>query len=505
VHHVVSGIRDGFSLGFEGPQVSYTVGNMSSTKEHPEVVKEYLDTEVTLGRVLGPFENPPFPDFRCSPIGVVPKKDKNKFRLIMNLSAPKGLSVNDFIDKERYSLSYVTVDNAIDQVVSVGRGCLLSKVDVEAAFRIVPVNPVHWNLLGFSFQGRFYVDTVLSMGGRSSPAIFDAIAKAAEWICVNNHHIEFLIHLLDDFLSVERPGSEGTALKKILKAFSSLGIPVNEKKVEGPTTCLEFLGISLDTGEMEARLSPEKIAKLKELVLSFRGRKKCTQKELLSLVGSLSFACRVIRPGRSFLSRLIALAYSVRELHHMIRIPKGIKRDMNLWLHFLRDWNGRKFFLQKEHGWTDHEFSTDASGVIGFGGVFLDEWFHGTWNEAQRSWSIEVQELYPIVVAAQLWGEKWSSQRIVVKCDNAAVVSAVNKGYTKVPILSDLLRVLVYLSMTHNFMFRAVHLPGLDNKLADHLSRLKVDQFHEAAPWAREEPAQLPPSPLLLCEKVFNS
>ena len=153
VQHVVSGIKDGFSIGFEGPQVAHSAGNMSSVKEHPEVVEEYLDTEVALGRVLGPFERPPLPDFRCSPIGVVPKKEKNKFRLIMNLSAPRGDSVNDFIDKERFSLSYVTVDNAIDQVVSVGRGCLLSKVDVEAAFRIVPVSPDDWNLLGFSFRG----------------------------------------------------------------------------------------------------------------------------------------------------------------------------------------------------------------------------------------------------------------------------------------------------------------------------------------------------------------
>ena len=506
VQYVVSGIREGFSLGFEGPPSSCRSGNMSSSREFPHVIEEYLEKELALGRILGPLAEPPLPNFRCSPIGVVRKKgSENRFRHIQNLSSPKGNSVNDFIDKERFSLNYVTVDKAIDQIVSMGRGCLLSKVDIESAFRIAPVHPDDWNLLGFKFHGNFYIDTVLSMGCRSSPAIFDAIASAAEWILINKYDLEFVIHLLDDFLSIEGPEGDGSALARILEAFRSLGIPVNEKKVDGPSTVIEFLGITLDTIIFEARLSPEKVAKLTELLASFKGRKKCTKKQLLSLVGSLSFACKVIRPGRSFLSRMISLAYSVRELHHRIRIPISIKRDMNVWRLFLHDWNGRRFFLQEEVLWSDAEFCTDASGALGFGGVFMKEWFYGPWKNRERKWSIEAQELYPIVVAASIWGKQWSSKRILIKCDNAPVVKAVNKGHTKIPLLSDLLRVIVFLSMSHNFLFRAVHLPGRVNELADSLSRLKVAQFRKAAPWAKEEPEPLPPCPLLLCEKVFNS
>ena len=105
--------------------------------------------------------------------------------------------------------------------------------------------------------------------------------------------------------------------------------------------------------------------------------------------------------------------------------------------------------------WPDSVFSTDAAGSLGFGGLFESEWFLAPWSEAQRSWSIETQELYPIVVASQVWGKRWSSSRILIKCDNLSVVNCVNKGYSKVPIMGDLLRVFMYNATRHNFLFRA--------------------------------------------------
>ena len=154
--------------------------------------------------------------------------------------------------------------------------------------------------------------------------------------------------------------------------------------------------------------------------------------------------------------------------------------------------------------WPDSVFSTDASGNLGFGGLFESEWFSVPWTEAQRSWSIETQELYPIVVASQVWGKRWSSSRILIKCDNLSVVNCVNKGYSKVPIMGDLLRVFMYNSMRYNFLFRAEHVPGVDNKLADLLSRLLPQEFRRRATWADPEPVPLPPCPLLLSEEVFN-
>ena len=502
--YVLDGIASGFPLGFTGPDCGYVCRNMASVEALPDVVEDYLEKELAGRRILGPFDEPPLSNFRCNPIGVVAKKARNKYRMIMNLSAPIGNSVNDYIDGDDYSLSYVTVDDAIKKIVATGPGCLLSKVDVEAAFRIIPVRPDDWNLLGFKYKGKFYIDTVLSMGGRSSPAIFNSVAELAEWIAVNNYSVEFLIHLLDDFFTVEVPGSGGRALSVVLQVFARLGIPVNGKKVEGPATTLEFLGIVLDTVRMEARLSVEKIEQLRLLLVSFESKKRCTQRELLSVVGSLSFACKVVVPGRSFLSRLIARAYMVRELFHSVRITACIRKDFKLWLRFLEEWNGRSLFLKSERMREGAEFSTDASGSLGFGGFFKGQWFSHRWNNQQALWSIEAKELFPILVAAQVWGSSWETLRVVVLCDNASVVGAINKGYSKVPLIGDMIRVLIYYSMHYNFLLRAEHIPGKLNVLSDLLSRLQVPRFRELAPAAEEHPVELPESPLLLCDKVFN-
>ena len=505
VEFILTGIQEGFKIGFEGGNGAYHSNNMKSVALHPEVIRNYVEEEVEAGRVLGPFSVPPLDNFRCSPIGVVEKKEPGKFRTIMNLSFPSGLSVNDGIQKDKFSLSYVTVDNAIDIILSLGPGCLLTKIDIQKAFRQVPVHPSNWNLLGFSFNNAFYIDRVLSMGGRSSPAIFNSIAVAAEWICCNNYHLKNMIHLLDDFLLVEVSSTKKRGRDVILGVFERLGLIVNKKKVEGPTTCIEFLGITLDTVNMEARVSKEKIVSLNKMLISFQERKKCSQRELLSLVGSLSFVSRVVVPGRSFLSRLIAKAYSVKKLHHKIYISGVMKRDCNMWRKFLRDWNGKSLFLSRDPVSIVHEFSTDAAGSLGCAGVHRREWFSLPWGKEAGGWSIAVKELYPIVVASQLWGRHWRGLRVVVRCDNASVVAALNKCYSNNRLMADLLRALTLYSLKYNFSLKAKHIPGKLNRNSDLLSRLQVDTFLRENPLSDKVGQKIKGDPLRICRDNFGS
>ena len=89
---------------------------------------------------------------------LVLKKTPGKWRSILHLSYPPGGSVNDYINKDDYSLQYVTIDCVISHIKQLGQGCYLSKLDVEAAFRIVPVHPDDWHLLGMEWQGQYYFD-----------------------------------------------------------------------------------------------------------------------------------------------------------------------------------------------------------------------------------------------------------------------------------------------------------------------------------------------------------
>ena len=122
---------------------------MSSALLNPQVIDNYLQSEVQMGRVFGPFLEPPLPGLHVSRFGVLPKCNQpGKWRLILDLSSPIGHSVNDSIASEDYSLQYMKVDDIIAGTMQLGRGSLMAKFDVQNAYRIVPVHPADRQLLG---------------------------------------------------------------------------------------------------------------------------------------------------------------------------------------------------------------------------------------------------------------------------------------------------------------------------------------------------------------------
>ena len=57
----------------------------------------------------------------------------------------------------------------------------MAKIDIKAAYRLIPVHPADRWLLGMQFEGAIFMDMVLPFGLRSAPKIFNAVANALEW------------------------------------------------------------------------------------------------------------------------------------------------------------------------------------------------------------------------------------------------------------------------------------------------------------------------------------
>ena len=268
VNFLIDGITVGFRIGYKrkGDTLVSATRNMLSAEVKPSVISEYLDKELRLGRVVGPL--PGDTAVHVSRFGVVPKSSQpGKWRLIVDLSAPENHSVNDGISPESCSLTYTTVECAAELIMKRGRGALLAKIDIESAYRNVPVHPEDRFLLGMRWKGLLYIDTCLPFGLRSAPKIFTALADALCWI-VTQHGVRDVIHYLDDYLVVGDPGSSEceVALNVSLQLCERLGVPIAEKKLQRPTTSLSFLGIELDTVSMELRLPQEKLHHLKDLI-----------------------------------------------------------------------------------------------------------------------------------------------------------------------------------------------------------------------------------------------
>ena len=272
-----------------------------SALDNPEAVDAKLQKELEAHRLAGPFQSPPLSPFWISPLGLVPKKVQGEFRLIHHLSFPTGFSVNDGISSDHTSVKYATIDEAIQLIKRAGPGCFLAKTDVKNAFRIIPIHPDDYGLLGMQWRGLYYYDRCMPMACSSSCLTFEMFSTAVEWIARNKRKIDYILHILDDYLLVA-PTEQlcQQQLDLFLSLCSYLGIPIAPEKTCGPSTAMSFAGIELDSIFLEARLPCDKIEKCISLISDFIHRKKVTLKEMQSLNGLLNFACSVIRPGRAF-------------------------------------------------------------------------------------------------------------------------------------------------------------------------------------------------------------
>ena len=178
-------------------------------------------------------------------------------------------------------------------------------------------------------------------------------------------------------------------------------------------------------------------------------------------------------------------------------MTNGFREDVKMWQNFLKDWNGTSLFLNPcwENS-AELSLYTDASGTLGFGGIFRNQWFQGKWLPHQtldtKNISIDWQELYAIVVACYIWASVWAQKRIIFYCDNQAVVSIINSKRSKSTRIMDLVRALTLKTMKYNFYFKAIHVPGHSNDIADSISRFQQTRFRRLAPHADQQPQPLP-------------
>ncbi|XP_062590215.1 uncharacterized protein LOC134251812 [Saccostrea cucullata] len=463
--------------------------------EHPNIINEYIETGLEKGRIAGPFLTPPLDRFIVSPLGLVPKGNSGNFRIIHDLSFPKDQSVNANIPKELSAVHYDSIDNVVGLVQKFGKNSLMAKSDIEDAFRIVLIHPLDHHLLGFHWENSFYYDMCLPMGASSSCQIFESLSCALQWIMEIVFKAAGVSHILDDFFFVGPPNSSKCRddLVSFLFLCRQTGIPIKMQKTQTPTTKKIIYGIEVDTGTMEYRLPYEKVVKIREMLDHLKKCKKVSLKELQSAIGLLSFACGVVVPGRAFLRRLINLTCGFDDSKRYVKLEKEARADLATWSYFIDHFNGKSVFLNKEWMSSEHlNLQTDASGSHGFAAVLGSKWFAETWPDALIHYQICIKELFPIVIALELWGHELQNKKILFLSDSMAVVEIINKQTSKEHNLMKLLRRLVLVAMQCNIHFRAKHVSGKSNVLADRLSRLKFQEAFREAPFLDKHPTHVP-------------
>ncbi|MEO2152323.1 MAG: hypothetical protein ABGW50_06685 [Thermococcus sp.] len=237
-------------------------------------------------------------------------------------------------------------------------------------------------------------------------------------------------------------------MQHISALFVHLGVPLAPEKVVGPSPTLTFLGIEIDPHSHLIRLPPDKFSALTALLTAWGRRARCTKRELLSLIGHLSFAAKVVKPGRLFLRRLIDLASSVPCLHHHLHLTESARADILWWLEFLPAWNGVSLIQAPVVSSIDLHLFTDASS-LGIGGVFGDRWFSlplssfqsVLWFPFDQVFDINFWELLALLTAVFTWLPSFRDRQVAIHTDNLALVYVWSRG-SRSPLLMRLIRAL---------------------------------------------------------------
>lgn len=471
-------IIDGFTHGFRIHAINIKDYCQSPTNAaiancNPAAVEEKLMKEIKLGHIAGPFEQPPFDPMYISPLSLRPKNNNDGWRLLHDLSFPyNDKSVNSAIPDEYKHVHYASIQDAITKIQALGHNTFLAKSDIASAFTLIPISPSDYHLLGFRWNDSYYHYTTLPQGAASSCLIFERIATALEWILTTKFHIQHVVHYLDDFLFLS---TTHQLCKQDMKTFQHVcqyvGIPINHNKTEGPATTLSFLGIQLDTLSFSASLPIDKVTRYTNLMTELLRRKTCTLREMQNIIGSLQFTTSVVRPGRTFLRRLINSTIGIEKPYHHIHITRPLKADLNIWLQFLQHFNGVSLFLPVAPTTSAQLNLHTDSCPQGYGGTFKSKYFLGTFPSEWQGFNICVLELFPILLALKLFRADMSNKNIIIFSDNIAVVDVLNHQTTKEPLMLSLLRVLVLHCLQHNILITSRHISGKLNVLPDALSR----------------------------------
>lgn len=222
----------------------------------------------------------------------------------------------------------------------------------------------------------------------------------------------------------------------MLQVCKKLGFPIAEGKIEGPTAVIIFLGIILDTIKMELRLPmdiPEDLLLLLNQWSSPK-KKKTTKRELLSLIGKLSLAAKVVPVGRIFLRGLIDHSTSVKQLHHHIHLTASARYGIKWWQAFFPRWNGVSLMLLLSR-------RMDQGHIV-------------------ESTDLQIN----------------SVERTIRHCSGInylglPMVQVRQAKNPKHPAISQLCHTLSLLAAKNNFNISLQHLPGTTNSIADALSQ----------------------------------
>ena len=241
----------GFPLDFERKcSLNSVEENHTSANENMSHISKCLKEELTYEAILGPFDEKPI-DMHISPLLVRDKQNSTAKRKIMDLSWPKGASVNNGIAKDiylrtYYDLKFPSVDLIMNSLQNLGPSAQMFKIDISRDFRHIKVDPGDIDLLGTKFQNKYFLDRSLAFEFHHGSLIFQRCTDAIRYIMAE-HGYPLLFNYIDNLIYTSLPSQMDACFTFLKNLLTELDLEISTKKLVPPSTSVTCLGTLIDS------------------------------------------------------------------------------------------------------------------------------------------------------------------------------------------------------------------------------------------------------------------
>ena len=501
VESVICGLTHGFWPFAHTHYGSYPTtlddsGAPPKTAEQSEFLRLQIQTESEADRYSVPFGPDLLPGMYSTPVLAVPRK--GKLRLCNHHTYGK-FSLNSMINRD--DIAGVKLDGIRELGESLrlfrrqhgNDPLVVFKSDVKAAYRRMPVHYL-WQIKQIvTFEGLRRVDRAACFGSRGSQILFMAFMGLVTWIALYVFSIEHLKDYVDDAFSFERadhflyyPPYRTTYPAKqarLLQLWDELGVPHDQAKQEFGSV-LRIIGLEVDPNAMTVTMDIDARNELVQLISNFAiTGKKRTLKEFQRIAGHVNWAFNVfplLKPGLSAIYS--KMAGKNRDLG-TIRVNTLLVNELSWVARRINSSSG--VHLLKSIEWDPRSSDscaftafTDASGIgLGFFLPSSKLAFQCPLPSLNASEHIFFFEALAVCSTFHYFATQLPNSdcnRLVIYTDSSNTVDIFNSLRASAPYNRMLISAMNVV-LDHDIDFRVLHVRGVDNPIADAISRFKND------------------------------
>lgn len=468
-------IQFGFPMQYRGPPLHNNAApNHPSAICHESHIDNYISTELSLGALIGPFSDPPFSDWcNMAPLMTREKANKSERRIIVDLSFPPDGGPNHYVIKNSVfgrvlSHQLPSVNDAVRIITAMNFDVLLASVDISRAYRNFALDPLDWPLACVQHKGSYYIDCRMPFGSRISSLYMQRMACMLQRALLRDGIVTIVY--LDDVLVISSTTSDPQRqFQSVIDLLRKVGLPIAWEKVRSPARCIRFLGIVIDIHHKEIRMPREKIDAFLSLIKEVYGRTYVTKWTLQKILGHINHISKGVPPARLFINRLLECLRDATS--NTIRVDSRFLRDLDWFVQFLADFNGRSLIID-----SDPAISIEADSCLTGGGAWMNDKCYTLEYPPRLARDMHITQLEALncLIAARVFLADHHDVCVEIVCDNKGAVSSLSSGCARDSMLGTIARAFWFFSARRNINFKFKHAPGTSMVIADALSRAHI-------------------------------